>query len=580
MLTSDHRLTLFALLVAAAALLVPIPALSDSSTASNVSIQETTQLNLTAFNSTPTSIYLGQSLSFYTTARNTGNLNVTNFTLEVNTTPGGGSLQRNYTGTIVPGQNVTVIIADYTPAAVGSYNSTALIYYNGSLQTNQMSLSFVVLSVPTTPPPSAVVSGGGGGGGGYGGITYVVVPPEKPQVPQKPEAPPGSADFASFPILVEQFLGETKTISFLVKNPWLYLITNNVSVTGVPAEWLTISNKYTILNPGESKYITVTIEVPEDAFTGDYSMTFGIGDNAVVSVVRPKYYNRYQSEPSVTRTVYVNYELGKTRVQLVVRNGGQLKRTIEVIEDVPKQLAASAKSIEFLAGTPQVVKDDPLLMWKLEGLEPGEASTISYRLPAIPRDFSIFVYMRVHQLNVILEKLMEKIKILELKVPNLFPGKSALLYFSLQNVHDSGQDLNVSLEMLGAGDWKIEPKMVGMRLEPGSVKAVVVSFVTPVDRFFGVQPATITVASAEGWSEKTAVLFPIGLGFLEGISLSLSGIGLATIAAAFVLLAGSALLFWRSLRRRREMHRIGEMYLTRARSDIFKRLVIRGKHGE
>lgn len=581
-------ITPLALLIVISVAMLAAPASGFSAvTPSNVTISFSAKLNITAFNATPSALYLGQSLSFYVTAFNTGNLNVTNFTVEVNTSwPSGvDSQQRDYAGVTVPVQNVTVIIADYTPSSTGSHNSTAIAYYNGTLGTNRLHFNFTVLPAPTaepTPTPAPVVGGAGGGGGGGGGgaiggdagVTYVIVPPKKVQpVPPAISTPNGSSEFVGFPVIFESYLNETKLMTFTVRNPWPRPITNIIKITGLPPEWLATSSASVFLNPGDSKNVVVAIEVPRDAFAGYYELKFKIGENAVVLPVRLKYPD--PSQPTVTRNVYLEYAAGRTAVSLTVRNNGPMRKTVEIIEAVPKSLAASAKQLSFPDGTPEILEDDPVLLWRLT-LEPKETARVSYNVPAIPKDFSVFTNVKVLQLNVIREQLLDRIRVLNMTVPRLFPGRTSQFFFQLRNGGDGPVNLNLSLDVPGETGWKIEPARVALRLEPGETKPVRLRVLAPLGASFGTHPATLTVVSDDGWLEKIPMSFTLGPALLfENIDSFLSALGPVGILGTILLLVGGIVLFMRTRNMRGEMHRIHEMRLEN--SSVFSRPIIRDR---
>jgi hypothetical protein len=117
--------------------------------------------------------------------------------------------------------------------------------------------------------PGQECGGGDGGDGGNGGETFIadtnLVPPTA-----------GSFDIVNFEPVISINPGEVKTSKFTIKNTNANnILTITVSLTGVPAEWFTLSKTSidNLLHDIGEEIVTITFTIPGDATPGDTTLT-------------------------------------------------------------------------------------------------------------------------------------------------------------------------------------------------------------------------------------------------------------------------------------------------------------------
>ncbi len=74
-----------------------------------------------------------------------------------------------------------------------------------------------------------------------------------------------------------------------------------------------------------------------------------------------------------------NESVFRSKAKLVITSENDLE-DVNIVEVIPKKLAASAKDIVFLGDQPEVLEDDPVVYWHFDSVKKGEEKVLSYIL--------------------------------------------------------------------------------------------------------------------------------------------------------------------------------------------------------
>lgn len=241
-----------------------------------------------------------------------------------------------------------------------------------------------------------------------------------------------------------------------------------VSLAGVPENWVSIVPSTFSLDAGEEAALNVTISVPSDVPTGDYGLQITIVKGTAraesTSLIRVKPYPSGYARASVTRLVALDREENRSLITLSVRNGNTFAEVVELVEEIPKSVAENTSLISFTTTPAEILENDPVVKWVLENLESHETRTISYSIARILPDYTSYAYWPVKQLTVVYERAEVFFKVVDLVTPTLMIGENGTVKVSLLNMNTHPMNVVVSLDL--PTGWVCSPEQLSTELNP------------------------------------------------------------------------------------------------------------------
>ncbi len=366
-----------------------------------------------------------------------------------------------------PGENITIMtnyIADIPP---GTYrvvfkilydNRTKAVYKEGTL---------------TVFPPRA--------GEEIGRISEFVIETEH-------------IKFLMFPALIEVRPGETKVVSFEIENPTNAYIGNlRLTLEGLPEEWVTYERERISLKPKESLGLDLVIEVPLSALPGDYKAVMRLNNTReeakVFFILRIKPYPPKLEKPAVLRNVYLSMKEEKSIVRVFVENTGIKADLIEVLEEIPKDIAENIKYVTFKTPV-EIIEEDPVILWRIRDADPFDVYVLDYEVKGIEDRYDPYVYWPIKQVNVLYEKLkaLKKLRFRGITAAYAYPGEEFEVKFRV--VNPSLEALNLTFTINIPENWEISPKSITKLLLPGYTEEVTFK-ITPAE---DAEPGSYTVS--------------------------------------------------------------------------------------
>lgn len=438
------------------------PALAQERTlplSANVSLTCVVEMgNLTA---TPACGSVGFS---FTLNNSQGNVPYTAFPYIHIFAPGGAFLE-NKTGSSVPVSkpgSATVTLT-WTPGANpdGTYNASAYVDAAAAAvcaPAGPRNVTFNVNSAGLCPPPPPGGPGGGAGGGGGA-------------APPAAAARPAAAGAEGVPVIEGLPFALDAPIPFLQLAPGQRApipLPFHIPANAPPGDrWVLIRL------PGASfPSLPVLIETRPDAFVAPILVAEGNNpekppaapDSALMLLrVRPRDPDRVGLSRGVTLD-----RTGTTpvsQISLEVQNGPKAVPRMEVVEEVPKALAADASKIK--SDTPfQVIQSDPVIRFVLRDLKPNEARTIRYEVPTVLTEVRPYVYFPVKQVNVFTSVTPLRLDVKTPAVAPFTPGTRAEVRLPLEN--GEAFPLEVSARLETPAGWSVEPAALVQILQPGA----------------------------------------------------------------------------------------------------------------
>lgn len=499
---------------------------SGAGTIASVSVNSYPLSEITNFSVDPAFMSQNTLIDFTITVRNTGNQPI-NATPRINITDSGGGLIATLVLTpleIAVGDDATFITSWNTGSnPVGTYTAEMDVSYDGKT-TGISQASFAIQAI--TPPP-------GGGGGGEGPSTPATpapgAPPEETPEPVSPpeellpELPPllppveqplgeSRIRFVKYPVLEEIRPGETTTADIVVSNIGEADITAvNVVVSGVPDEWVEVRSDTAGLGSGDSRGINMGFSVPAGAFPGNYRVTTSLeseGSNArTFFILRVKPYPAELERPSVTRRVVVDSERGVLTIGLKVENAGRFIQRLEIVEDIPKEVASHVNQVDFGVPPSEIIEADPVVRWRMDEIDFFETRTLSYEVSQNLEEYSTFVNWPLRQINVLydISPPEEVVEISRVEVSTLLPGGSGNISVKLVNRAVVPIITNLTVEL--PSGWEIEPTVMSLDLAPESESILNFSVTAPVLATLGVYSATFRLRYNDKETSKDVSLF-------------------------------------------------------------------------
>jgi len=536
----------------------------STSTAALVSVKPLALARIASFSVSPVFTSQNQFIDFSVVVENAGNLAV-NATPFITIYSPSNNTVSNITflpAAIEVGNNATFVSSWSTDGhPLGWYRAVAIARY-ANTSTGPVEVEFKIQAV--TPPPA----GGGGGGGTVetpggtveGGGVEQPVPeellPELPPLTPPPVQPLGEGRimFVKYPVMKEVRPGVTETADIVVSNIGAGVAEAiEFEVEGVPREWIDFKAEPGDLEPGGERGINMVFTIPAGAFPGNYrvaAMLHSGGSSAkTFFILRVLPYPVELERPVVARSVSVDMESSMSTVALKVENAGRFIRRLELVEEIPKDIAGSVDDVDFTIPPTQVLKADPVVEWRMEDIDFYETRRIAYKIPATPVEFEPYVNWPLRQVNIFYEisPPAEGIEISSIETSSLYPGSPGELGVRLEN--KGVVPLNATLFVSPPAGWEAEPESYALTLAPSSAEALNFTITPADDVSLGVYTVMLRL-EYEGVAETRAVSMFVGRRE-EGLEIPL----VALLIALLLLLFMIGYLVRRIYRRRRKVYR-------------------------
>ncbi len=417
-----------------------------------VTVCRDSDFNITSFTASPNPATTNVAVEFRISANNTGNCNaVNNVSLNLSVYNSYGFLSCNGSqvnnGPYNVGDAPTFIIncntltADmYTANVTMSYDMLNLSGAVKSMGVKNSTLNLTVNQAAVVQPPS-----GGGGGGG--------VPPSIPM--------PVFVQFKKYPVLQEVAPGSLIIVDLSVKNPTSKTQNITIDLEGIPKNWINLFQNSVLAEPNQVRTISFTVNVPENADSGDYLVKANIHDKGISGysyfIVRVKSYPDNYLAPKIFRRVDLNFVDNTSTVKIIVQNDANSHRRVDVYEKIPKMLADNVDQVNFETVPSSIVQADPLVMFTLANMRPDEKRSIDYSIRNAIDEYEPYVYWPIEQVNILFEKGSDKIQISNIYQSIVEPGASEnYIAFDVGNIFTA--PLNVSISLWLPSGWESTPE--------------------------------------------------------------------------------------------------------------------------
>ena len=438
-------------------------------------------LNVTSF-STTSPAYSDSSVTVYVTTKNIGNCyTMDNVTMNVTIynsfwIPVYSEVQSSYGGhTAGTGSAWTFGGTPATVFSAGDYKVNLTAWYTVQNfsgdhifdNSTNSSINMTVSTRPVTPP-----SGGGGGGGG-------ALPPSIPKAI--------FVQFQKYPVLQEVAPGSLIIVDLGVKNPENKVQNISVNFTGIPTNWMTVFQKDITIGPYALKTISFTLNVPENADSGDYLVKATIQDIGISGysyfIVRVKSYPENYMAPQMYRRVDLDFVNNKSTVKILVWNDASPHKQIDIYEKIPKMIADNVDQVSFATAPNAIIQADPVVMFTMDNVRPEEKRSIDYTVNNVIDQYEPYVYWPIEQVNVMYEKGVDKIQISNVYQSILIPGgHDNYLTFDIGNIYTS--NVNVTITSWLPTGWNTTPSVINLLIPPYSQTSVRMGVYAPE----GIQP--------------------------------------------------------------------------------------------
>ena len=428
-------------------------------------------VEITRFSITPAVTATNQQVVFMAEITNSGNVE-SDIVPELIVYSSGAPVKRLFIQPLKlpPGGNVT-ISGDFTaPPALGEYRTVFMVHYRN--QTESASAERM-LQVTSERARIAAV---------------------------KNET--SHMSFPLFPVLVEGRPGEATAVSLTLRNPSSEpLGTATLRLEGIPAEWVTLSSEELSLGANQSGGINIGISVPESALPGEHLVRLTVRSSREMAVAgfvfRIKPYTPELTHPAVLRKVYVNEDRKEVYVELLLENTGTYADVLRLVEEVPKEVATSAGEITF--NPPAVIlRDDPLVAWRLDEVDPYERFSLSYTVPEAGPDRYAYVYWPGLRISVLQMPAwgIRSLQFSSAAAAYTFPGREAVVRLLITN--PTFEALNISVDLSTPPDWEVVPSRDFLFLLPGAAQEVTFKVRPPADASPGSYTLTAIVSGRGG----------------------------------------------------------------------------------
>ncbi len=435
-------------------------------------------LNITSFIATPSPAYTDQLVIFGVTTKNIGNCYaMDNISLYINVYNSFGinvwNSSKPSDSNLNPGDAwTTEFYSTYFVADTYTVNITAVYTvqnFSGQHIYNSSTNSSLNLTVGARLPEPGPSPGGGGGGGGS-------LPPSIPKEV--------FVQFQKYPVLQEVAPGSLIIVDLTVKNPANKVQDISINFTGIPANWMTLLTQSVSIDPYALKTLSFTLNVPDNADSGDYLVKAEIQDKGIKGysyfIVRVKNYPDNYLAPKMYRKVDLDFINNKSTVSIMVWNDANPHKQIDIYEKIPKVIADNVDQVDFTTAPNAIVQADPLVMFTLDDVRPGEKRSIDYTVNNVIDQYEPYVYWPIEQVNILYEKGVDKVQISNLYQNVLVPGGSDnYITFDIGNIYTD--KVNVTITPWLPDGWNATPASINLIIPPYSQTSVRMGIYAPED---------------------------------------------------------------------------------------------------
>ena len=364
--------------------------------------------------------------------------------------------------TIAPGQTVTLEKtwdSDSFPAGV--YAARANATYDSNT-TNTVNATFTI-TIPSPPGPSGVP------GVVTGGLpTPEIIPPIIiPFVPLL-----GKIKFLKSTVLREVLAGEGGIESLYLKNTGSTNLTVDLSLGGVPLQWVSPEPNRTVILPEETRVVNLLVSPQKNALAGNYIIKVGITcaecyDASDYMVLRVKSYEEGHAKPVVLKTVRIDESAGETQVFLDVKNPSQNRiKVLTVKETILEDFGGDADiSFKDKKGTLTEVDGARVVSWEFSDVAPGEEVHVSYSVSGVLSDYAAYAGWYVRQIAVSERiNLADLVQITDISTQKMSTGGEAEVRASIIYLGVDRMNANIVLEV--PSGFEVDPGMISTMLIP------------------------------------------------------------------------------------------------------------------
>jgi hypothetical protein len=393
--------------------------------------------------------------------------------------------------------------------------------YNGEQRQNQSNFTFSVTTSVVVPGP-----GGGGGGGGFGGGVAA------PAVP---------LEFIQLPILREGEPANPVIVDMTMRNPTAIDREVAISTTGIPQNWVITVNDAGIIRAGETKTHTIAFNIPRDAELGDYLVGVNVNLGGVEGksnlVLRIKKYPDEFDIPKIFRSVDVNFVDETSVIKQSIVNGDTFRQSIFLYENIPKEVARSSDEITFTTTPTRIIKQDPVVLWILQDVQPQQRQDISYVANGVVSQYEPYVYYLSNEVVSISIRQEEYVKISNLFVSPMSQG-SRNNYVAVDFTNSYTLPIDVDASLFSVQRWSIAPETASMTVPAKGTTTVRFNISIPTDVRSGTYTGAVFLRYQNVTSSKD-ITFVVGGAAVGFVGLDVVGwailIGIIVLIASYII---------------------------------------------
>jgi len=430
------------------------------------------RVEVSSFSVMPRTITQNQIVDFVLEVKNTGSV-ATTIKPEIEIYSDSSPVEKvNFVPLVLAaGQNVSLIRNYLVTLEVGEYRVVAKVYYD-----NHSSYASEV------------------------GTLSVVAKRERVEGGLKNETP--HLRFRFFPVLIEGKPGDATAVSFELENPSSEDVSDlKVGIEGIPRGWVTLNPEELTLRGNESAGVNIAISVPQSALPGDHRAVLrveSVKEEAIASFIfRIRPYPPGYEKPAVLRRVYLDEKEGRALVSLEVENSGTEAESIEILEEIPKEISTTVEDINFKIPV-VVLEADPLVAWRLNEVDPYELYTLEYEVGSIAARYSPYIYWPLRQVNVFYTSVggIELLQFSGALATYAVPGKVSEVKLKITN--PTLEAMNITLRLLAPSGWEVSPQEITKLLLPGYSQEMVFTVKPPLEASPGSYTLIATVVGENG----------------------------------------------------------------------------------
>ena len=211
--------------------------------------------------------------------------------------------------------------------------------------------------------------------------------------------------------------------------------------------------------------------------------------------------------PSVTRRVVVDSQNGVSTIGLKVENAGRFIERLEVVEDIPKNIASHVSQIDFGVPPTEIIEADPVVRWRMDDIDFFETRTLSYEVPRTLEEHSTFVDWPLKQINILydISPPTQEVEISHVEAETLYAGETGNITVTL--VNQAVVPIVTSLSVDLPFGWEIIPSNITVDLAPESEETLTFTATAPGLATIGVYTATFKLSYNERRVTKDVSLF-------------------------------------------------------------------------